>query len=88
MADDLKLKTLFLYMWRHLQASLREQMQTENHQGSLSSYKGGLVRGAQLLNERFLAMWSKDNYRDYLQVRVHMYVPLPLSLALSLSQTH
>ena len=39
----------------------------ENNAGSLSSYKGGLVRGAQLLNERFLSMWAKDNYQDYLK---------------------
>ena len=65
--NDIKMKTLFLYMWRHIQSSMREQMQGDNGTGSLSSYKGGLVRGAQLLNERFLSMWAKDSYRDYLK---------------------
>ncbi len=62
----IKIKCMLLYMWRHIQASIREQMQGENNNGDLSSYKGGLIRGTQLLNERFLSMWAKDNYRDYL----------------------
>jgi len=62
-----KVKTLFLYMWRHIQTSIREVMQGSNNTGDLSTYKGGLIRGAQLLNERFLAMWAKDGYKDYLQ---------------------
>ena len=31
----------------------------------LSTAKGELIRGAQLLNGRFIALWAKDNYRDY-----------------------
>jgi hypothetical protein len=33
---------------------------------SQSSQKAGLIRGSQVLNERFLNMWAKDGHRDYL----------------------
>ena len=68
LSNGIKIKTLFLYMWRHIQSSIREQMQSgEAQAGDLSAYKGGLIRGAQLLNERFLTMWAKDGYKDYLR---------------------
>lgn len=66
LSNGIKVKCFLLYIWRHIQASIREQMHGENNTGDLSSYKGGLIRGAQLLNERFLSMWAKDNYQDYL----------------------
>lgn len=34
--------------------------------GGFNTYKGALLRGTQLLNEKFVAAWTKDNYCDYL----------------------
>jgi len=66
-SNAVKVKALFLYVWRHIQTSIQEAMHGGNNDGGLSSYKGGLIRGAQLLNGRFLSMWAKDGYKNYLQ---------------------
>ncbi len=58
-----KVKCLFLFMWRHIQVSVGDQMKKDAV--GLSTAKGELIRGAQLLNGRFIALWAKDNYRDY-----------------------
>lgn len=34
--------------------------------GGFNTYKGALLRGTQLLNDRFIAAWTKDDYHDYL----------------------
>ena len=34
--------------------------------GGFNTYRGGLLRGAQLLNDKFIVAWTKDDYRDYL----------------------
>ena len=31
-----------------------------------STYKGGLLRGSQLLNEKFILQWQDDGFQDYL----------------------
>lgn len=31
-----------------------------------STYKGGLLRGSQLLNEKFILQWQQDGFQDYL----------------------
>lgn len=62
-----KVKSMFLYMWRHIQESVQEQVNgTISSGGGMNTYKGGLIRGAQILNERFIAAWAKDGYKDYL----------------------
>ena len=50
-----KLKGMFLALWRHLQSSVKSQLTGYiNHsQGYFNSYKGGLMRGSQILNERY-----------------------------------
>ena len=58
-----KLKCLFFYMWRSIEVSMSEQMKKDAV--NLSTTKGALIRGAQLLNGRFTAQWAKDDYRDY-----------------------
>lgn len=61
-----KVKGLFLYIWRHIQASVQEQVQRAGSQMTQASQKAGLIRGSQVLNERFLSQWAKDGHRDYL----------------------
>ena len=70
-AHEVKVKCLFLYIWRHIQTNIRDQMNGENNAGNLGSYKGGLVRAAQVLNEKFISMWAKDDYKDYLESSVN-----------------
>lgn len=65
-----KVKGLFLYIWRHIQASVQEQVQRSGTQMTQSLQKAGLIRGSQVLNERFLNMWHKDGNRDYLATPV------------------
>ena len=69
-AED-KLKGMFLALWRHLQSSVKSQLTGFNNhsQGYFNSYKGGLMRGSQILNERFISAWTKDGYRDYLDTK-------------------
>ena len=62
-SDLEKLKCLFFYMWRSIEVSMSEQMKKDAV--NLSTTKGGLIRGAQLLNSRFTSQWAKDEYRDY-----------------------
>ena len=61
--DVEKLKCLFFYMWRSIEVSMSEQMKKDAI--NLSTTKGELIRGAQLLNTRFTTQWAKDDYRDY-----------------------
>jgi hypothetical protein len=65
---ELKLKSTFLYMWRHIQQSVQDQINSSASSGGggLNTYKGGLIRGAQILNEKFISAWEKDGYKDYL----------------------
>ena len=66
-----KLKGMFLALWRHLQSSVKSQLTGYNNhsQGYFNTYKGGLMRGSQILNERFISAWTKDGYRDYLDTK-------------------
>lgn len=63
-----KVKGMFLYIWRHIQATVQEQVSNRGTTGSTT--KGGLLKGAQVLNERFLLLWAKDGHRDYLNMPV------------------
>lgn len=67
--NDRKLKNLFLYMWKHSQVTMKEQMQNLrlNPVGT-DSLKAGLVRGGAILNERFISMWGADGHVDYTQL--------------------
>lgn len=62
------MKGLFLSIWRHVQSSVQELMSGygQLHGGGFNTYKGALLRGTQLLNDKFVAAWTKDEYRDYL----------------------
>lgn len=66
-----KVKGMFLYIWRHIQATVQEQVSNKGTVVS-STTKGGLLKGAQVLNERFLLLWAKDQHRDYLNTPVRM----------------
>ena len=67
LTNEEKLKCMFLYMWRHIQHSVQDQVNgTSSTGGGGNTYKGGLIRGAQILNEKFIAAWEKDGYKDYL----------------------
>lgn len=72
-----KLKGMFLALWRHLQSSVKSQLTGYNNhsQGYFNSYKGGLMRGSQILNERFINAWTKDGYRDYLDTKIPIKLP-------------
>ena len=54
----------------------------------LSTAKGGLIRGAQLLNGRFIAQWAKDNYRDYTKGRAGAGVIADVSFARTVFTSH
>jgi hypothetical protein len=60
-----KTRGILLYMWRQIQTSINKEV-TSLVSSSRASHKGGLLRGAQLFNERFIAMWQQDGYKDYL----------------------
>jgi len=62
----MKVRGLLLFMWRQIQTSINASVTGKNVSSSRSSHKGGLLRGAQLFNERFIAMWQDDDYKDYL----------------------
>eukprot|EP00636_Phaeomonas_parva_P006273 CAMPEP_0118862584 /NCGR_PEP_ID=MMETSP1163-20130328/7737_1 /TAXON_ID=124430 /ORGANISM="Phaeomonas parva, Strain CCMP2877" /LENGTH=477 /DNA_ID=CAMNT_0006796501 /DNA_START=10 /DNA_END=1443 /DNA_ORIENTATION=+ len=68
LASDLdKFQGLLLSIWRTLQSAVPGIVNSSSMtSGSRSTNKGGLLRGAQLLNERFIQRWQEDNYRDYL----------------------
>ena len=55
-----------------MQSTLQESVIKSKVNASLgqSSTKSNLLRGTQLLNERFLLQWAKDNHCDYLEVPV------------------
>lgn len=63
---------MFLCVWRHIQSNMQQQLVTYNGIGGgfYLGHTGGFVRGAQMFNERFIALWSKDNYLDYLEGKV------------------
>lgn len=61
--EECKVKGMFLHIWRHVQTTVKAQIKGTSTQ---SSYKGGLIRGSQMLNERFITSWIKDGYCDYL----------------------
>lgn len=63
-----KVKAMFLGIWKHIQSTIRDHVSGYGTLlgGGFNSYKGGLLRGAQILNERFIAAWSRDGFRDYL----------------------
>ena len=60
-----KIRGLMLYMWRQIQTSVNNSVNGPLDSGR-STHKGGLLRGCQLFNERFISMWQEDGYRDYL----------------------
>lgn len=68
LTSETKIKGLFLSIWRHQQSSVQDQMcgYGTMQGGGFNTYKGSLLRGTQLLNDRFVAAWTKDEYRDYL----------------------
>lgn len=57
-------------MWRHMQHCIQENQQGDGHRsgsvGGFTIFHGGLLRGAKILNERFIIAWNKDGFRDYL----------------------
>lgn len=70
-----KVKGMFLYIWRHIQTSIQEQVSKSGSiMNSQSSQKVNLLRGSQILNERFLNQWGKDQHRDYLSTPVNYYL--------------
>lgn len=68
LTSEIKIKGLFLSIWRHIQSSAADHMNGYGTiaGGGFNTYKGALLRGTQLLNEKFVAAWTKDNYCDYL----------------------
>jgi hypothetical protein len=66
-----KVKGMFLYIWRHIQSSMKSNISSASN----NTYKGGLIRGSQILNERFITAWTKDQYRDYLDFKVVKMCP-------------
>eukprot|EP00981_Chlorochromonas_danica_P015277 scaffold11522_cov239-Ochromonas_danica.AAC.4 len=68
LTSETKVKGLFLSIWRHVQSCTADNMSGYGtlHGGGFNTYKGALLRGTQLLNDRFVAAWTKDEYRDYL----------------------
>jgi hypothetical protein len=81
---DEKIKGMFLYIWRFIQSSIQDEISgigTVNR-GGFNTYKGGLVRGSQILNERFISAWTKDGYRDYLEDPVSKFDVIVLLIPL------
>mmetsp|Transcript_6826 Transcript_6826/g.6130 ORF Transcript_6826/g.6130 Transcript_6826/m.6130 type:complete len:441 (+) Transcript_6826:27-1349(+) len=64
-----KVKAMFLNIWRHLQNTVKDQTAVYGTVigGGFSNSKGGLQKGAQILNDKFVALWGKDNHIDYLE---------------------
>jgi len=58
-----KMKGMFNGIWRHMQTSQTGKVTTES--ASHPKYRRRL-RCFQLLNERFIALWTKDGFTDYL----------------------
>ena len=71
-----KVKGMFLYIWRHVQGVVQEQVNKGKCSvaNAQNTSKGNIVRGTQLLNEKFLNLWSKDGHRDYLDAPVGFIV--------------
>ena len=65
-SNAMRTRGILLFMWRQIQTSINASVTGKNISSSRSSHKGGLLRGAQLFNERFIAMWQDDDYKDYL----------------------
>lgn len=68
LTTETKIKALFLAIWRHIQSSVKDHMNGygQIQGGGFGAYKGALLRGTQILNDKFIAAWTKDEYRDYL----------------------
>ena len=71
-----KIKGMFMFMWKHLQSAIPDTIQDEKNTSvsaasssiaDAHAYKSGLLRKSGTFAERFLQMWSDDEYRDYLQ---------------------
>jgi len=58
-----KMKAMFNCIWRHMQTTQTGKVTAES--ASNPMYRRRL-RCFQLLNERFISMWTKDGFRDYL----------------------
>jgi hypothetical protein len=58
-----KTKGMFAYIWRHLQ-----QAKNSLAYGSREAKYRGLIRCFQLLNEKFIQMWTADEFKDYFVV--------------------
>eukprot|EP01035_Chromulina_nebulosa_P018836 gene18836-24621_t len=67
-----KAKAMFLNIWRHLQNTVKDQTALYGTVigGGFSNSKGGLQKGAQILNDKFVALWGKDNHIDYLEKKI------------------
>lgn len=87
LTSEIKIKALFLSIWRHIQSSVSDHMSGYGtlQGGGFNTYKGALLRGTQLLNEKFVAAWTKDNYSDYLAPLVLVSLH---TLAIMLSTTY
>lgn len=67
-----KLKGMFLYIWRHIQETMADQINGRDivEKSAFQVGKGGLLRGSKILNDKFIAAWNKDGFKDYLQEEV------------------
>ncbi len=72
LTSEIKLKALFLFIWRHIQSNVTDHVTGYGtlQGGGFNTYKGALLRGSQLLNDKFVAAWTKDDYVDYLEPAV------------------
>jgi hypothetical protein len=61
-----KIKGMFLSIWRDVQVNVQQSLKETSRGKGFNTYKGGLLRGSQIFNERFITAWGKDGYRDYL----------------------
>ena len=64
-----KLKGMFLYIWRHIQETMADQLNGRDlvEKSAFQVGKRGLLRGSKILNDKFIAAWNKDGFKDYLQ---------------------
>eukprot|EP01038_Epipyxis_sp_PR26KG_P014795 gene14795-19879_t len=73
-----KVKGLLLYVWKYLQNTVTDHMTGYGTMsgGGFNAYKGRLIKGAQMLNERFVSAWTKDEYKDYVESSSKMSSPV------------
>ena len=64
-----KIKGMFLYIWRFMQHRIVDgtTKKTSEQANHTASFEGSLLRGAKILNERFILAWKADEFRDYLE---------------------